>query len=198
MSAASLRGPSGLPSGGKKSKNLQKERSRKPWNTNESKPNWLDSEIHLRGKEFNNPLEPLFPVMVHGPLRVANKVILRPSGIISHFNNIKTKELDSFLPPVLSFLAIDNKSVVLSALKKSEEGDYLIIRVYNISSTSQTATLTFFDKILIKDVKIVNFLEEAPKHEIKVKINYFNNNLLEIALKPHVIATFKVNLEFIK
>lgn len=166
--------------------------------TTESKPNWLDSEIHLRGKEFNNPLEPLFPVMVHGPLRVANKVILRPSGIISYFNNIKTKELDSFLPPVLSFLAIDNKSVVLSALKKSEEGDYLIIRVYNISSTSQTTTLTFFDKISIKDVKIVNFLEEAPKHEIKVKINYFNNNLLEIALEPHVIATFKVNLEFIK
>ncbi|MBA7694562.1 hypothetical protein ES703_103173 [subsurface metagenome] len=78
------------------------------------------------------------------------------------------------------------------------EGDYLVIRVYNISSTSQTTTLTFFDKISIKDVKIVNFLEEAPKHEIKVKINYFNNNLLEIALEPHVIATFKVNLEFIK
>jgi len=44
----------------------------------------------------------------------------------------------------------------------------------------------------------VNFLEEALEHEIKAKINSFNNNLLEIALEPHVIATFNINLELIK
>ncbi len=42
-------------------------------------------------------------------------------------------------------LAIDNKNVVLSALKKSEVGDNLIIRVYNISSNHQNAKLTFYD-----------------------------------------------------
>jgi len=164
----------------------------------ESKLNWLDSDIHLRGKEFNNPIKPLFPVMVQGPLRVANKVMLNPSGIVSYFKNTKARGLELYLPPDLSFLSIDNKSVVLSALKKSEKGDYLIIRVFNISSSSQKATLTFFDKISINDVKLVNLLEEAPEREIKAKINSFNNNLLEIALEPHVIATFNIDLELKK
>ena len=124
--------------------------------------------------------------------------MLNPSGIVSYFKNTKARGLELYLPPDLSFLSIDNKSVVLSALKKSEKGDYLIIRVFNISSSSQKATLTFFDKISINDVKLVNLLEEAPEREIKAKINSFNNNLLEIALEPHVIATFNIDLELKK
>ncbi|MFW9875489.1 MAG: glycosyl hydrolase-related protein, partial [Candidatus Thorarchaeota archaeon] len=164
----------------------------------ESRSSWLDSEIHLRGKEFNNPLKSIFPIMIKNPIRIANKVFLSPSGVVSNSISTETMDLDSFLPPVFSFLAIDNKNIVLSALKKSEEGDYLIIRLYNISSTSQLVTLTFFDKISIKDVNIVNFLEEAPEHEIKAKINSFNNNILEIVLEPHIIATFQINFELIE
>ncbi|MFW9880838.1 MAG: glycosyl hydrolase-related protein, partial [Candidatus Thorarchaeota archaeon] len=163
-----------------------------------SRPSWLDSEIHMRGKEFNNPLKSIFPVMVKSPIRTANKVFLSPSGIVSYSISAKSMDKYSFLPPVLSFLAIDNKNVVLSALKKSEKGDYLIIRVYNISSTSQKASLTFFDKLSIKNVNIVNFLEEAPEHEIKAKIISFKKNMIEIVLEPHVITTFHIKLELIE
>ena len=77
-------------------------------------------------------------------------------------------------------------------MKKAEEGDYLILRVYNISSIPQKAILTFFENISIKNVKIVNLLEEPPKNEIKAKIISYNENEIKISLEPHVIVTFKI------
>jgi alpha-mannosidase len=133
--------------------------------------------------------------MVHSPLRTSDKVILKPSGILSLFIKTKKKILEPYLPAILSFLEIDNKNMVLSALKKSEEGEYLIVRVFNISSDPQNARLTFYKKILIKNAEIVNFLEEPPINEIKAKINTYNNNTLDITVEPHVIVTFKIESE---
>ncbi|MEE9377176.1 MAG: glycoside hydrolase family 38 C-terminal domain-containing protein [Candidatus Lokiarchaeia archaeon] len=164
--------------------------------TTTTKPTWLDSEIHLRGKEFNNPLRLIFPTMAQTPQRVADKVVLKPTGILSYFIKPKKKTIEPYLPAALSFLEIDNKNVVLSALKKSEEGDYLIIRVYNVSSNRQNARLSFYDKFLIKKAEIVNFLEEQPNNEIKAKINNYFNSILEITVEPHIIVTFKIKIEF--
>ncbi|MFX1530634.1 MAG: glycosyl hydrolase-related protein, partial [Promethearchaeota archaeon] len=75
-------------------------------------------------------------------------------------------------------------------------GNFIIVRVYNISSESQNARLTFYEKISIRNAEIVNFLEEKPKNNIKSKIINFNRNYLEIELKPHVIVTLKIKYEF--
>lgn len=162
-----------------------------------SESSWLDSKIHVKGKEFNNPLKPIFPQMVRSPLRVSDKIILKPTGSISYFPKVDKRKVETYLPSILSFLEIDNRSVVLSALKKSEEGNYLIIRVYNITSILQKARVIFYDEISIKNAKIVNLLEEKPKNEIKAKINSFNKNILEVALEAHVIATFKIDFELL-
>ncbi|MFW9901533.1 MAG: alpha-mannosidase [Candidatus Thorarchaeota archaeon] len=163
-----------------------------------SKSDWLASEIHLRGKEFNNPLRPFFPAMAYSPFRVSDKVMLKPTGIMSYYFIPKKKIFEPYLPVAISFLKIDNKGIVLSALKKSEEGDNLIIRVYNITSNPQKAKLTFYEKILIKNAEIVNFLEEKPQNEIKAKINNFVNNTLELSMDPHVIATFKIRFDLVE
>ncbi len=163
-----------------------------------SEPNWLESDIHQRGKEFNNPLKPIFPAMVQSPIRVSDKIILKRSGILSFFYKAKPRQLESYLPPTLSFLEIDNKSIVLSCMKKAEVGEHLIIRVYNISSIPQKGRLTFYEKISIRKAELVNFLEEAPKNEIKAEINNFNKNILEITLDPHVIASFKIDTSLIE
>ncbi len=163
-----------------------------------SKSSWLDSDIHLRGKEFNNPLKPLFPAMAYSPFRVSDKVILRPTGVMSYYFKPKKKTIDTFLPASLSFLEIDNKSIVLSALKKSEEGNNLIIRVYNITSEPQNARLTFYEKILIKNAEIVNLLEEQPKNEIRAKIKNYINNILELTVEPHVIVTIRIENDLLE
>lgn len=160
--------------------------------TTSSKSSWLESEIHQRGKELNNPLNAFFPNMVANPLRVSNKLFLRPSGIDSFFTVSNFMKEKPFLPPILSFLEINNNKVILSALKKEDLGDNLILRVYNISPSPQKAKLTFYKSIFIKNVKIVNLLEEEPKNEIKAKIISYSKNELMISLESHVIVTLKI------
>lgn len=166
--------------------------------TTESKSNWLDSKIHIRGKDFNNPLKPIFPTMAQSAIRTSNKVMLNPTGVLSYQGRSKTKQIESYLPPCLSFLEINNKNIALSALKKAEVGNDIIIRVYNISSKSQNAKLTFYEKILIRNAEIVNLLEENPKNEIKAEINKYDLNKIELKLEPHVIVTLKIEYEFIE
>ncbi|GAH37926.1 unnamed protein product, partial [marine sediment metagenome] len=100
-----------------------------------------------------------------------------------------------YLPESMSFLEIDNKNVLLSALKKSEEGNSLIVRLYNLASSSQKVKLQFFRNIAIKQAEIVNLLEEIPKNEIKAEILNINENLLELTIEPHVIATLKLKIK---
>ncbi|GAJ21093.1 unnamed protein product, partial [marine sediment metagenome] len=85
----------------------------------ENKHNWLDSNIHIKGKEFNNPFEVIVPSIVRTSIRASNKVILAPVGIISYFKTASNQPLKPYLPTELSFLEIDNRNVMLSALKKS-------------------------------------------------------------------------------
>ncbi|MHA1489552.1 MAG: glycosyl hydrolase-related protein [Promethearchaeota archaeon] len=83
---------------------------------------------------------------------------------------------------------------MLSALKKSEEGDFLVVRCYNISTIQQRAILKFNDSLSIKNAEIVNFLEEKPSNEINAQVNLINSNNIELSLEPHVIATLKITI----
>jgi alpha-mannosidase len=164
----------------------------------EHKPNWIESDIQQKGKEFNNPLKLIFPAMARSSLRVSDRVILEPFGILSYESQFMgSSKLGSkpFLPTELSFLEIDNSKVVLSALKKSEEGEDIIIRVYNISSELQTSELRLYEKLSISDIQIVNLLETTPKNPIKASIISFHDNILNISIDPHVIATFRLKIE---
>ncbi|MFW9828220.1 MAG: alpha-mannosidase [Candidatus Thorarchaeota archaeon] len=162
--------------------------------TTSNKKNWLDSEIHRRGKELNNPFKSIFPAMVESPIRTSDKVVLRPFGIVSLFPKAETEILESCLPAKLSFLEIDNESIILSCLKRAEVGEFLIVRLYNISTSTQKGKLIFYEKLGIKNVEKVNFLEEIPQSEIKAEIFNFNNNILEVKLDPHVIVTIKIDI----
>ncbi len=155
---------------------------------------WIDSKVHIKGKEFNCPLKPLFPLMFKSTLRSTDLLMLSRMGLLSALNKLPDKKGDSYLPSELSFLEIDNKNIILSALKKSENGDYLIIRVFNISPFLQKVKLSFFKELSINNAEIVNFLEVKPKNEIKAEIDKFYQNELIITMEPHVIATIK--LEF--
>ncbi len=152
---------------------------------------WLDSKVHIKGKEFNCPLKPIFPLMLTSTLKRTDLLMLSRMGLLSDSKKFPDKNIAPYLSSELSFLEIDNDNIILSALKKSEKGDYLILRVYNISPSLQKARLNFFKDISIKNAEIVNFLEEKPKNEIKAKIDRFYQNELTITMEPHVIATIK-------
>ncbi|MFX1409985.1 MAG: alpha-mannosidase [Promethearchaeota archaeon] len=153
---------------------------------------WLDSKVHIKGKEFNCPLKPIFPLMLKSTLKRTDLLMLTRMGLLSTLNKLPDKKVDSYLPSELSFLEINNKNILLSVIKKSENGDYLIIRVYNISASLQKAKLIFYKCLSIKNAEIVNFLEQKPKNKIKAKINEFYQNKLTLTMEPHVIATIKL------
>ncbi|MFX0047644.1 MAG: alpha-mannosidase [Candidatus Hermodarchaeota archaeon] len=160
----------------------------------DNKNDWLASQIHVKGKEFNNPLKVIVPSMVRSPSRAADNVVLSPFGILSAFIDTKRYPSDSYLPEELSFLEIDNSNIILSVLKKSEERNDLIVRCYNISSKPQESLLRFCDYIEIRDAQIVNFLEEIPQDKIKAYITSVEKNSLSLKLEPHVIATIRIRM----
>jgi alpha-mannosidase len=150
------------------------------------KSGWLNSEIHLKGKEFNNPMIPIFPSMLNFHLRNIDTIIVN--------QKMRLKTEDSYLPVEMSFLEIDNKNIMLSILKKSEDGNDLIIRVYNISPELQKAKLKLYEGISIKNASIVNLLEEKPESEIKAKADLIDGNNIELSIEPHVIATIRLDI----
>jgi len=161
----------------------------------ENKANWLASQIHIKGKEFNNPLKVVAPFMVRSSIRAANKLVLSPFGILSYFGDTRRHQFKQYLPEELSFLEIENTNIVLSALKKSEEGNELILRCFNISSEPQETNVKFCDFIEIQDAQVVNFLEETPQNEIKAYVKSIEQNSILLAIDPHVIATIKIKMK---
>ena len=120
--------------------------------------------------------------------------MLSPSSIFQIFGNTLPKEFEPYLPESMSFLEVDNKNVLVSALKKSEKGDSLIIRVYNLATSSQKVKLQFFQSFTFKDAKFVNLLEETPKSLIKARITETNKNSIKLEIEPHVVVTIKIEL----
>ncbi len=150
------------------------------------KSSWNESEIHIKGKEFNNPLKPIFPLMIGNRMRSINILSLSTKKTDQSIQN-------QYLPEKMSFFEIDNHFILLGILKKSESGDDLIIRCYNLSSKPQDSNLLFCQYILIKDAFIVNFLEEFPKTDIKADIVNIKGHSIKIHMEPHVITTIRID-----
>ncbi|MFX1558109.1 MAG: alpha-mannosidase [Promethearchaeota archaeon] len=164
----------------------------------DSKGTWLDSKIHKKGKEFNCPLKPIIPLMAQSLIRAPDKI----NFLLIPFLTKKDKSKDLKGVPILltnmSFLEIENDNIILSLIKKSEEGNSLILRVYNINSNSEKALLKFNERLTIKNAEIVNFLEEKPINKIKAKIRILTDNSIELLIEAHVIATIKMKIELKK
>jgi len=92
------------------------------------------------------------------------------------------------LPISKSFLEISNPNIVLSALKLSEKGDGIILRVFNpTSKTQETEVITGFE---IQSVCECN-LAEKPEQAIEIKMK---NNGFKISCPAGKIKTFRLDL----
>ena len=94
------------------------------------------------------------------------------------------------LPLNRSFLKIDPGNVVLSALKRAEDGDGVILRFYETKGEETDAEITLFREP--KAVKVVNMLEEEDegvKKELKRE-----GERIELKMKPFEIVTLKVEV----
>jgi len=92
------------------------------------------------------------------------------------------------LPSEFSFLKIHPNNILLSALKKAEDSDELIIRVYETKGEETIAEIELFT--VINKVKLVDLLEREEEDLP------FSENKVILFIKPFEIVTLKV--DFIK
>ncbi len=93
-----------------------------------------------------------------------------------------------------SFLRIEPDNVILTALKRAEDGDGVIVRFYEAKGNEVKARLTFFREV--KEAKVVNMLEETNEEFEKefgkdVKVD---GNIIEVDMKPFEVITLKIRL----
>jgi alpha-mannosidase len=78
----------------------------------------------------------------------------------------KQRSLDGELPGELSFLQLEPEALVLSAVKRAETGDALIVRFYNPTADPVEATLRFFKPL--RGAWLANMAEE-PQAKLPIR-----------------------------
>jgi alpha-mannosidase len=108
---------------------------------------WLEGGTHRIAAEFNARLWPEAVFM-----NDVDKWMRGPGGVEQYY-----KFNEGNMPAELSYLSIRPSSVVLSALKMAEEGDGVVLRVYNAGGKKERAAVDFFRPVA--GVKAVNLRE---------------------------------------
>jgi len=93
------------------------------------------------------------------------------------------------LPESDSFFDVEPANLVISTVKKAEDDNSVIIRVYEIEGKSIKATINSF--VPIKEVIHTNLIEE-PQNKVEIKAN---KNKINIDVGKFAIETFKMKLK---
>jgi alpha-mannosidase len=83
-----------------------------------------------------------------------------------------------------SFLAVDNPALVLETVKKTEDSDALILRLYEARGTRGVARLT--SSLSVKSAALVNLLEDELAPLI------WQGGGVELKFKPFEIITIRL------
>ncbi len=90
------------------------------------------------------------------------------------------------LPAARSLVATDRPGLVIETVKPAEDGDGLIVRLYDAYGTRGEGTLTFARPIA--SAQETNMLEEP------VSTASFEGRALRVAVRPYGISTFRIRL----
>lgn len=91
------------------------------------------------------------------------------------------------LPEELSFMKIDQENVFIEVVKKAEDSDEIIIRLYEAYNRRCKATIQFF--------KELEYVTETDLNEKDIDSLIPENDGFNFEIKPYEIRTFKVKLK---
>jgi alpha-mannosidase len=89
--------------------------------------------------------------------------------------------INASLPEEMSFISTDNESVIISAVKKAEDNDNLIVRIYDASGKQNQVDIKTWKKI--KAIFSTDILENNPEKVSGMKV------------PPYSIETFMLELD---
>ena len=91
------------------------------------------------------------------------------------------------LPDKLSFVSVDKDNVVIEVVKKSENDDDIIIRLFEYQNTRANVNMSFF--------KALAEVNECDLLENNIKAINPTGNSFSFEIKPYEIKTFKIKLQ---
>jgi mannosylglycerate hydrolase len=131
--------------------------------------NWDEAEVWREAQEFNNPPRAYSTGMVKN----------RPAVVGSPASSCR------------SMFSIEGKNVVLSALKKTDEGEALIVRLYNPSGVSTQAIIQL--SFIPASVRLARLDEQPQILELKSNAPTLEaGGRVYIALPPKKIITLRI------
>lgn len=104
---------------------------------------------------------------------------------------VEVKNPSSELPTSMSFIELDSSSIILSAVKKAEREDALVIRIYNTGKREQNTILRLYKPV--KSVRLINLREDETAERISVSAQ--GNKLHLKLIRPAKLVTLKVQFE---
>lgn len=94
------------------------------------------------------------------------------------------------LPRELGLAAVEPQGAVISSVKKWEDGDSLVVRLYNTTSRRMSAALKFWHEV--SQVRLLNLDEEPIRGG---RLSVVRGKLVRIPLRPYQIATIAAKLK---
>jgi alpha-mannosidase len=146
---------------------------------------WLNSNTNHIAEQYIAPLQPMIPQSVGIQFRMWDTLTLFMGMMMKNVNYTP----NPILPTSLGFMKLTNQKLTMTALKKAEKADAVIVRLLNLAPTVESDTIEFYAPI--KEAVLVNYNEDIPKTPIKASISA-NGSKLTIKLDPCVLATIQL------
>ena len=141
-------------------------------------PNWPDPTADRAEHDFTYSLFPHAGNHVQGNV-VKNAYELNVSV---ELHTIETQE--GSIPAKWSFVTVDCENVIVSTVKKAEDGNGTIIRLYEAFGQKNQATLIF--GININQAVLTNLMEE------ELEALSLETNSVKVSFKPFEIQTIRI------
>ena len=84
-----------------------------------------------------------------------------------------------------SFVTFDNEQVEIDAVKKSEDGNYIVLRFHEFAGSSQTVTVTpgfAYSRWMEGDLRERPLTEEKPAGKMKLHLHPYEIKTILVAL----------------
>jgi len=141
-------------------------------------PNWPDPTADRTEHNFTYSLFP------HSGNHIQGDVVKNAYELNVPLNVCSIESQKGELSPHWSFLSVDCNNVVISTVKKAEDGKGTIIRLYEAFGQKNQATLTF--GLNVKKVVLTNLMEEEIE-DLTVE-----SNTVTFLFKPFEIQTIRI------
>jgi mannosylglycerate hydrolase len=135
-----------------------------------------------------------YSITAHAGNEVEARVASKASEFTTPFVTVpvRVKSESASIQDQSTFIRLDDKGMALSAVKKSENDDSLLVRIYNTTNQPITSSKIVINQEFFKTIKTVNLNEKhLPDHNGRIHID--NNEISLKDIKANEIFSFQLS-----